>query len=189
MGARRRRGFSPAAAARHQSSSQRMRGKIQGFIYPGVYLSGSLSIQNPGVYPSIPKFRECVVVRCNALQCDAVQCSAMQCETVRCSALQCVAVRCSALQCDAVRCSWQPFLHVPAASQHMEPAIPAPTLVCLTQTSNTSTCQTQRRRRMQPWRTRVGVQRVPVAGGAHGGVLQEPLHLEVCKLKGRGGVV
>jgi len=48
LGVRRRKSFSPAAAARHQGRSQRMRGEIQGFIYPGenlgVYLSGILII-------------------------------------------------------------------------------------------------------------------------------------------------
>ena len=45
LGTRRRRGFSPAPAARHQARSQRLREKLRGFIYqgdknPGVYLSG-----------------------------------------------------------------------------------------------------------------------------------------------------
>jgi len=42
FGARRRRGSSPAAAARQHGRSQRMRGKIRGFIY-----LGGLSIQLP----------------------------------------------------------------------------------------------------------------------------------------------
>jgi len=43
--------------------------------------------------------RQCVAVRCSALQRIAVRCSALQCGAVRCSAVQRVAACCSVLQC------------------------------------------------------------------------------------------
>ena len=49
--------------------------------------------------------KECVAVRCSALQCVAVRCSVLQCVAVYCSVWQCVAVCCSVLQCVAVCCS------------------------------------------------------------------------------------
>jgi len=43
-GTRRRKGVSPAAAARHQGRSQGMRGEIRGFIYPGSIYTGETNL-------------------------------------------------------------------------------------------------------------------------------------------------